>query len=401
MKAATIGGGWLQALDIHMQSKVDLHIAFYANWSESSFKGRDTTYHVITPDQIRTSNLKNVIRPHIIQEEDTKQYIDIVERVKPDLIHIHGTENSYATILQHVNIPVLVSIQGLMDPYAYRLSVDSQGDMQVHISKSGRNVKTLLFERSQKHQFELLQLMGIRERKYMKQTRNFMGRTDWDRRVCQVVSPDSRYFHGDEILRNEFYHEIWKPRTERKKLIIHTTSSDSLLKGFKTVAHAAKLLKDAGFDFEWRLAGISPDSAVVRILKKQMKNEFQKLPIVLLGKMPSEILTKKLMEADVFVLPSNIENSPNSLCEAMLLSMPCISTNSGGTPSLLSDGVEGLLVQPGDPWSLAGAVMDIKNNYSRAIEMGQCARLRAVQRHDPDRIINQVMAAYQSILEEK
>jgi glycosyltransferase involved in cell wall biosynthesis len=193
----------------------------------------------------------------------------------------------------------------------------------------------------------------------------------------------------------------WTPRPERNKLIIHTTSSDSLLKGFKTIAHAARLLKNAGVQFEWRVAGLSKESFVVRLVEIQMTKDFGELPLVLLGKIPSEILTQKLMEADMFVLPSNIENSPNSLCEAMLLSMPCITTNSGGTPSLLTDGVDGYMVQPGDPWSLAGAVMDIKNDYARAIEMGRCAHERALKRHDPDKIINQVLHAYNTILEER
>jgi hypothetical protein len=167
MKTATIGGGWLQALDLHMQSEVELHIAFYANWEESSFVCRKTTYHVIPPDQIRSSNLKNIIRPHIILEEDTKRYLDIIDHVKPDLIHIHGTENPFGSILKHVKIPVLVSIQGLMNPYAYRFSVDSLQDMQVHVPKLVKDLKTLVFDRSQRHQFRVSKLMGKREAKYM------------------------------------------------------------------------------------------------------------------------------------------------------------------------------------------------------------------------------------------
>jgi len=381
---------------------VELHIAFYANWHESSFVSGKTTYHIIPPKQLRTSNFRNIFHPHIIEEEDTKHYLDIIIHVKPDLIHIHGTENSFASILNYIDIPVLVSIQGLMDPYSYRLSVDSIPDMDVNVRKSARNMKALLLERSQKHQYHVSKLMGAREARYMKQTKYFMGRTDWDRRVSEVVSPGSRYFTGDEILRDEFYQICWKPVPKKNKLIIHSTSSDNLLKGFKTVAHAAKLLKDAGIDFEWRVAGLSTESVVVKIVEKQMEKKlFRDLPLILLGRIPSQILIERLMESDMFVLPSNLENSPNSLCEAMLLSMPCVATSSGGTPSLLTDSVDGFLVQPGDPWSLAGAILDIKNNYQKAIEMGQSARERAVKRHDPTKITSQVLFAYEKILEEK
>ena len=49
------------------------------------------------------------------------------------------------------------------------------------------------------------------------------------------------------------------------------------------------------------------------------------------------------LEADVFLLPSQSENSPNSLGEAMLLGLPCVASNAGGIPDMLADGQEGLL----------------------------------------------------------
>lgn len=42
-------------------------------------------------------------------------------------------------------------------------------------------------------------------------------------------------------------------------------------------------------------------------------------------------------------MPSHIENSPNNLCEAMILGMPCIATDAGGTSTLLSNMKDGLL----------------------------------------------------------
>jgi hypothetical protein len=45
-------------------------------------------------------------------EKEREQYLNILDRVSPDLIHIHGTENSFSTIISKTNIPIVVSIQG-------------------------------------------------------------------------------------------------------------------------------------------------------------------------------------------------------------------------------------------------------------------------------------------------
>lgn len=397
IKDVTIGGGWLQSLDIHMQEQVDLHIAFYANWHEQSFTFGKTTYHVIPADGVRKANLRNILYAYMPTGEDLSHYLDIVERVKPDLIHLHGTENDFGSILPHVQQPVLVSIQGIMAPYAYNMETKHWRELKLHVPRQGRSLKDKVFAKSPYRSFELAHLMGQRETKYMKAMKNFMGRTDWDRRVCSVMSPGSRYFLGDEILRDKFYSLTWSPRRDREVFRIHTTSSDSVIKGFTSVVDAARLLKGAGFRFEWRIAGISNNSSVAHIARK-LGGSFDSLGIELLGKVAADALVDKMMEADVFLLPSNIENSPNSLCEAMLMSMPCITTNSGGTPSLLEDGKEGLLIQSGDPWAMAGAIMEVAANYDRAIEMGRNASVRARRRHDPQNVVNQVMNAYKTLL---
>ena len=398
LKGSTIGGGWLEALDVHMQQVVDLHIAFYANWHEKSFIHGKTTYHVISPDSIRSSNLKNVFWPHLIGDEDRKAYMDIVKHVQPDLIHIHGTENAFGTILSSVDVPVLTSIQGIMAPYAYITQQECEREMRVRVTSNSRSLKDWIFTQSPRHMSKLLWKMGERETKYMAEMKSFMGRTDWDKRVCSVMSPGSVYFHGDEILRDRFYTLRWTKRTERKPFVIHTTSSDSLVKGFTTVVEAARLLRKAGFDFRWQIAGIGEESTVVNIVRKQ-RGDFVGDHVQVLGKLNADKLVAKMMEADLFLLPSAIENSPNSLCEAMIMGMPCVATSTGGTPSILSDGEEGLLIQSGDPWAMAGAIMETSLNYQRALDMADKARETALFRHDPIRVVEQVLQSYKTLLE--
>ena len=105
-----------------------------------------------------------------------------------------------------------------------------------------------------------------------------------------------------------------------------------------------------------------------------------------------------MLEADIYVMPSHIENSPNSLCEAMIIGMPCITTLAGGTPSLLKDKEEGLVIQDGDPWSMAGAILELHHNPEIAFTYGRNARKRALKRHDPDKIVDELLDIYREIV---
>jgi glycosyltransferase involved in cell wall biosynthesis len=107
-----------------------------------------------------------------------------------------------------------------------------------------------------------------------------------------------------------------------------------------------------------------------------------------------------MLNAHIYVMPSHIENSPNNLCEAMILGMPCIATFAGGTGSILQDGVDGILVQDGDPWAMAGAIIELINSPERLVFYAKNARTKALKRHDISNTVNQYLTIYTKILED-
>ena len=64
-------------------------------------------------------------------------------------------------------------------------------------------------------------------------------------------------------------------------------------------------------------------------------------------------MKERFLKSNVFVSPSTIENSPNSLGEAMLLGIPCISSDVGGVKNLLKHEEEGYVYQTDAPYMLA------------------------------------------------
>jgi glycosyltransferase involved in cell wall biosynthesis len=259
------------------------------------------------------------------------------------------------------------------------------------------NIQTLIFPHSFKNSRNTFIKMQRIEKNNLKHCKYVIGRTDWDRRISRILAPESQYFHNDEIIRDNFCDSKWIPRSE-KKLILHTTSGNSFYKGFETICLALYELNKLGIDCEWRVAGIDDTDLIAKVVKKKLQKKFPKKNLKLLGSLTEKPLIENLLEADIYVMASHIENSPNNLSEAMILGMPCIATFAGGTSSLLTDGHEGILVQDGDPWALAGSVLELKENLDRAVLLGSAARRRALERHDKDRIINDLLEIYRNIL---
>ena len=119
--------------------------------------------------------------------------------------------------------------------------------------------------------------------------------------------------------------------------------------------------------------------------------------VTLLGRLQPGVIVKEMRQARLFVLPSHMDNSPNSLAEAMLLGMPCIASNAG-IPSMLKNRAEGILYNHRDINALADAMEIILGDSELASSLGARARKTAQIRHDPEKIARDTYHVYQEVL---
>ncbi|WP_396911411.1 glycosyltransferase family 4 protein [Mycolicibacterium sp.] len=84
-----------------------------------------------------------------------------------------------------------------------------------------------------------------------------------------------------------------------------------------------------------------------------------------------------LGRADIFVLPSYEEGLPMAILEAMAHGVVPLTTPVGGIPDAVTDGVEGLLVPPGQPADLASALRRLTEDDELRRRLGAAARERA------------------------
>jgi len=99
------------------------------------------------------------------------------------------------------------------------------------------------------------------------------------------------------------------------------------------------------------------------------------------GVLPKEQWHQMSENFDIFINTTNIDNMPVSVVEAMALGLPVISTNAGGLPYLIENGVDGLLIPVKDEKKMAEAIVAILSNAEKAIEMSKNAR-KKVQKFD-------------------
>jgi glycosyltransferase involved in cell wall biosynthesis len=164
--------------------------------------------------------------------------------------------------------------------------------------------------------------------------------------------------------------------------------------------NACQILKTNGFaNIQLRIAGPIQNSPTWHILRRKIRTLNLAGEVVLLGGQSSDEMVSELERANIFVLPSYVENSPNSLTEAMLIGTPSIASYVGGVPTLITHGKDGLLFPSGDAYSLAGMIAKIRREPALARSISANARKTARVRQDPQKIAATMIQIYSEIIQ--
>lgn len=144
-------------------------------------------------------------------------------------------------------------------------------------------------------------------------------------------------------------------------------------KGLPVLVRACRLLVDAGLEFLCEIVGEGSERARLERLVQQLGLDGV---VRLTGGLPQEEVVQRLRQASVFVLPSvvtpsgRMEGIPVALMEAMAASRPVVASRLSGIPELVEDGVNGLLVEPGDVGAVAAALRRLLEGPEFAAGLG-------------------------------
>ncbi len=391
-------GGWLVSLEKLVGDDCELHIAFYHHQNISPFKINQTTYHPIYIHENIFQKIKKLWKKDFLNAKNIDAIKSIAIKLDPDIIHIHGTENDFLKILDFTTVPVIVSIQGIVSSVFHFFT--SGFSKEILCTVKNKNLLYHIFGIGlfEKMMIDLKERMWIEE-KYLGKVKYFFGRTDWDKSLTRVFAPNSHYFVLNEALRESFYTASIKQSYQTSnKIKLFSICSNAPNKGFDVILNSIIFLKKLNIPFDWVVAGMNNSDEIVNLSLK--KFEYSKIPaeLQLIGHCDESKLTSYLLDSDIFICPSYIENSPNSLSEAMMIGLPCVASNVGGIPSLIEHQKSGLLFNSGDHLMLVANILELIKNESMRREFGQNARKKALEFHEKSNIKQQLLTAYEFLI---
>ncbi len=258
---------------------------------------------------------------------------------RPEIIHLL-TSNTFATIepyLQKEPIKLIVSFRGF--------------DINVFPFDSEENkIQTQrIFKRADKLHF-------VSEA--LKNTAIYLGA---EPHKC-IVNRRSINIEMGEI----------KPKQQTpEKLTILSVGRLVWEKGYFYALEAMAILKEKGYDFEYRIIGDGIDKSMLNFHINRLSLHDH---VKLLGQGSQKEVKLQMQDADIYFQPSVIEGVPNTIYEAMYSGLPIISTITGGIPEVLEDGVTAYLGTICSPENYAESLGKLIENADIRKEMGDKAR---------------------------
>lgn len=119
--------------------------------------------------------------------------------------------------------------------------------------------------------------------------------------------------------------------------------------------------------------------------------------VIFAGRIPYIDLPYFYSACDVFVIPSIVEAFGLVTVEAMACGKPVIGTNVGGIPDTIKNGINGYLVNPKDPKSLAEKIVFLLESPSLAKRMGKKGRRIAEENFDVEKRIGKILSIYSQL----
>lgn len=346
--------------------------------------------------------------PYVYRPELEEKFREELRTFQPDVIHSWGVEYDHALAMVNAAekegiLPHMVaSIQGLCGFLAEHYT---DGIPENIVKKS--TFRDLIRKDNIRQQQEKFVLRGKMEAEAVRKLHHVIGRTDWDRQRTSEWNPERNYHFCNETLRESFYEGQWNYKNCRKHHIFASSCSYPI-KGFhyllEAFAQVVKEYPDAVLSVTGRSFFADGFKAKLRqsTYEKHMADIARKYGledrIEFLGNLSADKMKAAYLDSNVFVLPSTMENSPNSLGEAMLLGVPCVAHDVGGVKNLMENHSEGFICCAGDVNALAQHIKTIFTMEERAVVLGQAARDHALKTHDPEKNLQDLIHIYQKLI---
>lgn len=388
-------GGWMfsgaKAL-LRENSSVKLAVAsLYSGKKFQKIVIKDITYYLL-PANGNINQYNNQLEP---------LWKRIQADFKPDVIHLHGSEypHGLAYVRACGNAGVVLSVQGLVSVIE-RYFLGGISRLNILKNTTIRDIfrrDTLITQQIE------MRKRGEYEKELIKNCQHVIGRTVWDKSHIWSVNPQCNYHFCNETLRDEFYKKTWR-LDSCEKYSIFLSQGHYPIKGIQQVLKALPLILNHFPETKLYIAGHNLQKAsflkkngfskyVLRLIKTNKLQE----KVHFTGSLNEEQMSERYLKSHVFVCPSSIENSPNSIGEAQLVGVPCVGAYVGGMQDMITHEETGLLYRFEEVEMLANFVCGIFSNPTMAQNLSAKGLQVAIKRHDKIENAKQLNAIYETI----
>ena len=393
-------GGWMIGVSEYISGLPGVKMAIATTFNGKrleSFEKNRRKYYLIPQLNIKNKP-SHKTKPH---------WKRVCDEFKPDIIHIHGTEYPAALSCMDVypNSNYVISIQGLVS-VIHKYYFSEMSHLKILRSITLRDLlrrSTLYQDKNNSKKRSEYEVEYIRRAQYA------IGRTQFDRSHVKSINKEIIYHHCNESLRDEFYFADKWDISKIEKYSLFVTQAGRSIKGLHQLLKAVNVLKEIYPTIRVRIAGnnIIKSERFIDKLKmsgygkyilKEITTYSLKDVITFTGPLNVTEMIKEFQKSHIYICPSSIENSPNSLGEAQLLGVPCIASYVGGIPDMIDHLKSGILYRFEEFEMLADNITRIfeDNQIAKILSNNgiDAAQLRHSRRNNNERTIN----IYNSIL---
>lgn len=335
-------------------------------------------------------------------------FTKIINDEQPDVVHIFGTEmkHSYHALLaaEKLNLieNTIVHIQGVT------LAINKYYAKSLPTTvKFGFSFRDLLRVDNIYFQNKKFFKRSLVEKKIFEKIKYVSGRTEFDRGYTYLYNNSIKYISCNEMLRPSFYFDKWDyNKCEKNSIFISQVHYP--VKGFHIFLKALIIIKKFIPDIKVYTTGKDiintkfSDSIKLtnyyRYLRKLIKKNKLENNIKFLGVLSEKQIKNRLLNSNLFVSCSVIENSPNSLGEAMILGVPSISSNVGGVSSMGKHNFDCVLYQYDDENMIAYNIIKLLNDVDMQNFISKNAIISARKMFDISTNFNKMKNIYEQIM---
>lgn len=292
------------------------------------------------------------------------QILEIVQKVKPDLVHYWGTESFWPLLSSRgfITTPALLEIQGLkFTCYPFFSKGMSSWDRLRTIGLR-ELIKPDLSIFRQEIEFKK---WGEFEKEMIQSIDNIAVQSDWVTKQVAALNPNANLHRTKILLRSAFKSTPpWDIKEiQRHKIFTSATSTAIPYKGFHVLIDAIYIIKKQYPSINLAIAGYKrkgiKKTGYERWIDRKIKKYGLTQHIEWLGQLNEKELISQLKNSHINVVPSFVESYSLAMDESLTIGVPTIASNTTAMPELADNENNALLVEPGNPLSIAKAISSV------------------------------------------